>query len=129
MKNYTEQELKEKYQRLPEEIKEAMFSDDLGKAMKDLAVKYGIDIDTIEEIESSARMVMFGLIHLDDFAAFLSRDLKIDIGVASKMTHEIAREVFAKISGPLSVVSAAEKYKRPEMAPHFNALPGKMLIQ
>ncbi|HDO23726.1 MAG TPA: hypothetical protein ENG99_00740 [bacterium] len=129
MKNYTEQELKEKYQQLPEEIKEAMFGDDMENAMRKIADKHKIDEDGIYEIESAARMVMFGMIRFKDFAKHISESAGVSGDIAAQIQREIDEGIFAKIRGALSIMSAVEKYKDPEMASHLNALPGRILIQ
>lgn len=129
MKNYTEEELREKYKRLPEEIKEAMFGDDMDGALENLAARYGLAADTIDDIEDMATMVMFGLIRPEDFAGSISKLPGVGTDIAARIEGEINEKVFRKIRGALSLVSAAGKYENPEMAPRLNALPGRILIQ
>jgi hypothetical protein len=104
MTKLTSQQLKEIYQKLPEDLKDAMFSVDSAEIIQSLGKKYNLAIDKTGELADETGLVMLGLTHPRDFISNLSQRLGVDKETARKIAEEINQQIFAKVRDSLKKI-------------------------
>lgn len=101
----SQEQLKEKYDKLPEDVKSAMFSVGVEKELTAIGEKYNLHIDKIGELMEEVDLVMLGITNPKDFI----RNLYSRFGAADKeqvrrVAHEVNERVFQKIRESLKEV-------------------------
>ncbi len=104
MAKFTPQQLKEKYQALPEDLKDAIFSVDSANIIQSVGKKYNLTIDKIGELADETGLVMLGLTHPKDFIPNLSQRLAVDRETARKIAEGVNAQIFAKVRESLKKV-------------------------
>jgi len=94
---YTQEQLLKRYKKLPQDVKDAIFSVDTANAIYNIGMRHKLMIDKIGKLAEETGLVMLGLIHPADFIINLSNRLEVDKKTAKKIAEEINREIFAKI--------------------------------
>lgn len=94
MPKYTQQQLEERYQRLPESLKDAMFSVDIAKRMVEVSHKFGLSIEKSGFLAEETGYVVLGLVRPDEFVSALVDQLEINRETAEKIALEINHQVF-----------------------------------
>lgn len=97
MSKYTPQQLREIYLKLPEDVKEAMFSVDTAEIIRNIGEKHKLMIDKIGELADETGLVMLGLAHPSEFISHLADRL----GVEKEKAKEIAEETNSKVFFPI----------------------------
>ena len=97
MPTYTQEELLDRYEKLPQALKDAIFAETNADKMYALGQKNGLTIDQIGEIASETGYVMLGVTHPRDFARNLKQKLNIDQEKAREIAEDINREIFRPI--------------------------------
>ena len=92
------------YEKLPEELKRAVFSEEAAKNIYDICERNEIDIDLMPEVSRYVGRVLIGILPPDDFQETLEKELKIEKDIAKRITHEINRLIFAPVKESLSKV-------------------------
>src|SRR3990167_3766263 len=93
-KTYTKQERDERYERLPQVLKEALFSADIAEKMFALGKKYALTMEKIGFMSEEAGFVVLGLTPPRAFTAALAERLQIPADAAEKIALEISHEIF-----------------------------------
>ena len=93
-KTYTKQERDERYERLPQVLKEALFSADIAEKMFALGKKYALTMEKIGFMSEEAGLVVLGLTPPRAFTAVLAERLQIPADAAEKIALEISHEIF-----------------------------------
>lgn len=115
---YTQQQLREKYENLPEDLKNAIFSVESSDAIQKISKNYGLMIDQMGELASETGLVMLGFTHPKDYIKNLSGRLGVDIETAKKIAQEINVEIFSKIKETLKKLHGISEAETPsEIAP------------
>lgn len=104
MTKLTPQQLKEIYQKLPEDLKDAMFSVDSAEIIQSLGKKYNLAIDKIGELADETGLVMLGLTHPRDFISNLAQRLNVDKETARKIAEEVNTQIFATVRESLKKI-------------------------
>ena len=118
MLKLTPEKLKEIFQDLPKDVKDAVFSVDSSKVIRGVGEKKNLTVDKIGELADEVGLVMFGLTHPKDFIANLSKRLEIDRGKAKEIAEEINTQLFSKIRESLKQVhglGGKKEEKEPEI--------------
>ncbi|OHA13669.1 MAG: hypothetical protein A2909_02040 [Candidatus Tagabacteria bacterium RIFCSPLOWO2_01_FULL_39_11] len=97
MPNNTKQQLLERYQKLPEDLKEAIFSVETTEIIQKISKKYGLLIDKMGELASETGLVMLGATPPREFISNLSRRLEVDRGKAAEIAKDINDGIFSKV--------------------------------
>ena len=97
MPTYTQEELLDRYEKLPQALKDAIFAETNADKMYALGQKNGLTIDQIGEIASETGYVMLGVTHPGDFVRNLKQKLNIDQEKAREIAEDINREIFRPI--------------------------------
>jgi len=87
--SYTKEQVAKVYEKLPEELQEALFSLETSDAIASACVKYNISDLNNRKITEYVGYVLLGLVLPQDFEQLLQKELKLP----KKTTQEIAREI------------------------------------
>ena len=105
-REYTREELWKLYQKLPEELKEAIFSEETAENIWNICER-----NNVEKISSVAKYVgnvLVGVLPPEDFQETLEKELKIKKEVAKKVAQEINRFIFFPVRPALEQLYKAE---------------------
>jgi hypothetical protein len=113
LKEYSQEEIWKLYEKLPPDLKEAIFSEETGENIWQIGERYGIEDEKISLIARLTGRVLIGLLPPTEFQEVLEKDLSLEEEVAKKVSHEIYRFVFAPVKDSLAEVYG-KKIPRPE---------------
>jgi oligoribonuclease NrnB/cAMP/cGMP phosphodiesterase (DHH superfamily) len=102
-KEYSKEEWWKLYERLPDELKEAIFSVENAKAMSEICKRHEI-LDKSSEITKYVGRVLLGVLPPEEFREYLEQGLGKE--KAKRISHDINRFVFFPVKQSL-----AELYK------------------
>ena len=94
---YTNAQILERFKKLPEDVKEAMFSVDTVQIMQEIGEKNKLMIDKIGELADETGLVMLGLTHPNEFISHLAERLGVERDIAKEIAEEINTKVFFPI--------------------------------
>mgnify|MGYP001611753775 CR=1 FL=1 len=94
---YTQEELLDRYEKLPQALKDAIFAETNADKMFNLGKKNGLTIDQTGEAASETGHVMLGVTHPRDFVNNLKERLHVDSEKARGIAEDINREIFRPI--------------------------------
>lgn len=112
-KEYSTEEVWKLYDKLPQELQEAIFSVETAKNMGEICKRNEIE-DKVSEIAKRVGYVLLGLLPPEDFREYLEQELGKE--TAKSVSHEINRFIFFPVKQSL-----AELYKPVEAG----TTPGK----
>ena len=115
-KEYSQEQLWKLYERLPEELKDIIFSEETANDIGDICTRNGIEAERISEIARLVGQVFLGLIPPGEFQDALEKEVKLSPEKAKKISSGISRFIFSSVKYRL-----AELYK--EIIP--SAKPGE----
>jgi len=110
-KQYTKEQFWELYKNLPEELKEAMFSDTNTNAIENICDRNEIEQEKISEVAKLVGHVFFGILPLDEFENALIKDAGIKNEKAKKMALEIFRFIFFPVKNSLGTLYTTASQK------------------
>jgi hypothetical protein len=105
---YTKEEFWKLYEKLPQELKDAIFSGETADHIKSICGRYNIEEKNIPEMAKQIGNVLLGLLPPDDFPNVLELELKIDREVTEKMMREINRFIFYPVKPALEQLYGIE---------------------
>lgn len=91
---YAKQELEERYKKLPEVLKDVMFSPEVAEKMFEIGKKNGLTIEKTGFMAEETGFVILGLTQPQKFVDILSDRLDADRNTASKIASDINHAVF-----------------------------------
>src|SRR3989339_937760 len=97
MQNYTDQQIAQMYDNLPEDLKDSIFSVDTTSVVNEIGRKYGLAIDKIGDLANETGMVMLGVTHPNEFIGNLADRLDVDKEKARAIAQEINEQIFKKV--------------------------------
>lgn len=115
-KEYTKEEWWKLYEKLPDELKRALFSADNSQTLSGICKRYEI-LDKTSEIAKYLGRVFLGILPVDEFKVILREELKFDEKLAKEVFHDINRFIFFPVKEYLT-----ELYREPTEA---GATPAK----
>jgi len=110
-KEYTKEELWKLYDKLPEELKEAIFSEGTAENIFNICSRNGIENERISKVALYVGRVLMGLLPPNEFQETLEKELKFEKEVAKGITREVERFIFYPVKADL------EKLYKIEIAP------------
>lgn len=96
MKKYTSEKFWELYEKLPQELKDALFSEETGNNIYETCERNDIG-ENLETIVDYVGQVLVGVLNPEDFQKSLEDELKLEKDTARKVAQEINRFVFYPI--------------------------------
>jgi hypothetical protein len=100
-KEYTPEEYRKLYEKLPEEIKEMLFSDEASDTIYNACERNGIPEEKAVEISKYVGDVLVGLLPPNEFQETLEKELGIETEKAKMVSREITRYIFFPVKGSL----------------------------
>lgn len=91
---YTEQQLDQAYESLPEELKDALFSNQTTYNLLNACEQYGITDERTRTISEYVGYVLMGILLPSDFQGILQKEVGLPEDTAQKLALQINRFVF-----------------------------------
>jgi hypothetical protein len=107
----TQEIIKEQLKKLPQNIRNAISSIDLGDKIRKIANKNMLHIDQAGDLETETVLVMLGLEPTADYKENIRRELNISRDRAQAITADIDKEIFMTIRESLKKISQEEVAK------------------
>lgn len=107
-KQYTQEQLDRAYEKLPEELQEAMFSMETANAIWNACEQQGIGDKRISTIAKYVGDVLLGLFPPSEFQEILEKEIKLPPQVAKEIAREINRFVFYPVKPALEQLHSME---------------------
>jgi len=120
-KKYTSEEFWKLYEKLPQELKDALFAEETGNNIYEICERNGIS-ENLDQIVEYVGQVLIGVLTLDEFRQTLEKELELDPEVAKKVYQEIFRFILYPVKANLE-----ELYKI-EIAP-IAGVPAKPTVK
>ena len=98
-----------KMEKMPQDLREAIFSVDSENVIEAIAKKYGLQIDQAGELADEIGLLMLGVTHPRDFVAKLAKRLGTDSETTRKITEEINSQIFSKVKESLKKIHSVEE--------------------
>lgn len=105
---YTKEHFWELYESLPQERKDAVFSEETAENIFNICTKNGVKDAQISEVARYAGRVLFGILSISEFLEVLEKNLNLDKDISQKITQEINRLIFSPVQKSLSEVSSKD---------------------
>ena len=99
-KEYTKEEWWKLYERLPHELKEAIFSPETAKTIFDTCKRNEI-LEKTSEIATYVGRVLLGALPLEEFRQVLKEELGLEEKTLKEISHDLNRFVFFPVKGAL----------------------------
>lgn len=93
----------ELYNKLPVELQDALFSEEMGDNVIEICERYGA-LSSLDFVMDGVTDVMLGVLPPNEFLDSLEKNLKLDAAAARKMAHELNRFVFFPVKAPLEQI-------------------------
>jgi hypothetical protein len=107
-KEYPPEEVWKLYQTLPQELKEAIFSEETSERIWDISLRYGIEDERISEIARYTGRVLMGLLPPEEFSEVLEKEINLEKEIAEKIAFEINRFIFYPVKNRLEELYKSE---------------------
>jgi len=99
-KKYTPEQFWKLYEKLPQELKDALFAEETGDNIHDICERNGV-LENLDQVVDYVGRVLVGLLPPDDLQETLERELEIDKERAKKIGQEINRFIFYPVKAYL----------------------------
>ena len=107
-KKYSQSQLDQIYEKLPEELKEAIFSVETAENIGETCESYGITDNRVGEIADHVGHVLMGLLLPQEFAGVLEREVKLSKTPAELIARDLNRLIFFPIRPALEQLHRME---------------------
>src|SRR3990167_7030657 len=97
MKNFTEEQIAQMYDNLPEDLKEAIFGLEMNEIVEKIGRENQLNIEQIGDLANETGMVMLGVTHPNEFIGNLADRLEVDKEKARAIAQEINEQIFKEI--------------------------------
>lgn len=94
MPKYTQQQLEEKYDNLPEDLRAALFNVDIANKMFEIGKKNRLTIEETGNVSEEAGLVILGLEKPQNLLANIKNRLNLDESEIKKIVHDVNEQVF-----------------------------------
>ncbi len=96
--NYSKEELWSLYQEIPKELQRAVFSEEIGKNIREICQNHKITEEkTILSIIKSVGYVFLGLLSPDSYSQMLQKDLSLPEKKADELSADIINIIFVPL--------------------------------
>ena len=99
-KKYTSEQFWKLYEKLPQELRDALFAEETGNNIYQICERYEVE-EELEQVVDCVGQVLVGVLTPADLAKTLEQDLKIEKETAEKITQEINRFIFFPVKAEL----------------------------
>lgn len=106
-RKYTSEQFWKLYEKLPQELKDALFAEETGDNIYDVCKRNRV-LENLEEIVEGVGEVLVGVTPPDEFREGLEKDLRIEKDTAKKVAQEINRYIFYPVKPLLEEIYKTE---------------------
>ena len=107
----------ESFQKLPADVKTAIYSVETSRAIEQIADTHHLLIDKMGMLAEEVGLVMLGATHPKDFIRNLSDKLGVDRETAKKIADDVNQHIFAKVRESLRKLHGITEEKETAAAP------------
>ena len=107
LKEYTQEQFWKFYKKLPQELKDALFSEETGDAIYDIC-KRNMALEKLGEISDHIGQVLLGVLPPAEFQEILEKKMELGSEKSKKIFHEINRLIFSPVKYSLSELYETE---------------------
>lgn len=107
--DYTNQQLEQMLDTLPEDVKGVLFGFDTGKRIREIGSKYSLHIDKLSVLVDETNLVMFGITKPNDFPGVIQSKLGVTNDIAGLIVHDINEQIFESIRESLKKIHNEEE--------------------
>src|SRR3990167_1185834 len=97
MKNFTEEQIAQMYDNIPEDLKDVIFGLEMNEIVEKIGRENQLNIEQIGDLANETGMVMLGVTHPNDFIGNLTERLEVDKEKARAIAGEINEQIFKKV--------------------------------
>lgn len=101
-REYTREQLWKLYQKLPGELKEAIFSVGTADSIYDICERN--EVEEISEVAKYTGWVLLGVLPPEEFEETIKKELKLKKEIAKKVAREINRFIFFPVKSSLEEI-------------------------
>jgi len=123
MPEYTKEQFWKLYEKLPEELKDAIFSEETANDIGDICERNRVEDEKASEVAKYTGRVLLGVLLPDEFQKTLEKEVGLEKEVAKKVAQEISRFVFFPVKESLASLYKVEA--APPTRPSIEAAPPK----
>jgi hypothetical protein len=108
-KEYTKEELWKIVEKLPDELKEAIFSEKTAENIFSICTRYGIEEgEKISKVAKYVGRVLMGLLPVNEFQETIEKELKLEKEVAKGINREVEMLIFYPVKNQLEEIYKVE---------------------
>ncbi len=104
IKNYTDEQLSEAYDKLPDDLQNEVLSENTEKIIETIVKQNNLSEDKIIGLADETVYVMLSLNHPKEYIFNLSKRLGIDMATARKIAEEVNSQIFSKVRESLKKI-------------------------
>lgn len=97
---YTKEQFWKLYEKLPQELKDALFAEETSNNIEDVCQRYEIE-ENLDNVVDLVGQVLVGVLAPEDFPETLGKELKLEKDIAKKAAQEINRFIFYPVRSDL----------------------------
>jgi len=116
LKEHSKEQLWKLYEKLPEELKEAIFSEGTAENIYSVCSENGVEDDKISEIAFYTGYVLMGVLPVDEFQKTIEKEVGVEEEAAKKISQGIFRFVFYPVKTSLGEINKTEISPGPKIS-------------
>jgi hypothetical protein len=98
---YTPEEAQKKFEALPREVKDAIYSSETLTSTRMIGEKHQLHLDQMGILQAEISAVLMGFTDTTDFPEVLAEELKVDEKTAGSIAEDVSEQVISKIRGSM----------------------------
>lgn len=106
---HTKEQIQDRYNKLPADIKQAIDSVDTTNAVVDIGQKYDLMYDQISDLVDEVGLTMIGITPEAMFVNNIARRMRVDMGKAMLIAKDINKEIFDKMRDSLKKIEGLDE--------------------
>ena len=109
MPQYPKEKLWKIYEKLPEDLQAAIFSEETAENIRNACEENNVDEEKISEVARLTGSVLLGLLLPEELQGALETGLKLEAKKAKKIAFHLSRYVFRPVQASLKLLYEEEK--------------------
>jgi hypothetical protein len=95
--SYNFEELKKRYESLPDDIRQAISSTDVASKLQAIAENYKLMLDKADELAEETSFVMLGITHPDNYFNAVKNRIGTDDETTKKIVNDVNEQIFVQV--------------------------------
>lgn len=105
----TQNDIKQKFQELPQDLQDAIFSEDIAASIMAIGKKHHLPIDKVGKLSSDTNYIILGINHPRNYISNLQQHLEVNQDEARSIAKEVNEQIFAPIRESLKKMHAVDE--------------------